>query len=547
MLQSDYSMSNLKVLQILIVLLCIYNVGIIAQKNKSNKKVNLQESFLIYETNSYSLYSDKIIEGKDTAFIHKNSIVNAMREHIVPDLEGKYPEIDTNIPIVGSLYQLALNDLELCNVNNHHFRISPDFPRNAYYTRDIAYSSMLGACFTHSPLIKKHLEIVREQRKEIGYKTPASHIVPYLGELNVITNDNITQGYDNAPVAKRTDDICWVIGYYDALCVNGTKKEFEWLLNEFDFFDKLYYSHFKDSSTGLYRGQSTFIDIAGTGYPSDFNFQTTIMIKALSTNCLYVKAFECLEKAANHVGDIKRATNFAKRKSEIKKLILKHFLHPDGYYAYFIHEDGSFEEKRELMGMSFLVLFDILTPSEFKIAIENYPKNDYGNPLLWPFYPKTKIYHNKAIWPFANTFFNWAEMKHKRNDEVVERTLGNLSRNMLWGNFTEVMDYDTGGKVYKHARSYIWSASSYLTLIYRLFAGIEFTSPDTITFKPYLPDYLKGKLNITNIKLGETSVDLKISGNGSNIKSVFIDGKESDNAELNKDGKHHLVEIFLSR
>ena len=523
-------------------------IRVLGQEKPKKDKVKAKkakESRLIYSNTSVSIFSDRVVEADQQAYVGKNQLVNAMQEHIRPYLRGVYPQLKSKTPLLDMLYTIALNDLELCEVDGHHFRISPDFPPHDFFTRDIAYSSMLGANFTHAPLIKKHLEITRKQRLELGFRCHKKHVIPFLGDKNEVVEGPLSQEFSNGPIAKRMDDVCWVPGYYAALCVQGSREEFEWLVNTFEQFDKEFYQHFLDPEDGLYRGQSSFIDIGGTGYPASFDGSQTTTIKALSTNCLYVHAFDVLRKAHDYLGNEKQARQYARRRDDLKAIILKEFLHPGGYYAYFKHADGSLEPRRENLGMAFLVLFDILPPGMYEQAVGNFEQNDFGNPLLWPFYENTKVYHNKATWPFANTFYNLAEYQHEQNDAVILRTFTNLARHALWGNFSEVLDYETGGKKYKHARSYTWSAAAYLSVIYKMLLGITFDTPDVIRFSPHVPAKLGKTLEMKGITLGNTTLDVSISGAGSIIDSFVVDGVKKEDPVIQKDGKTHQVAIQL--
>ncbi len=514
-------------------------------KKDKVKAKKAKESKLLYSNASVSIFSDRVVERDQQAYVGKNQLVNAMQEHIRPYLRGAYPQLKSKTPLLDMLYTVALNDLELCEVDGRHFRISPDFPPHDFFTRDIAYSSMLGANFTHASLIKRHLEITRKQRLALGFRCQKKHIIPFLGDKNEVVEGPLSAEFSNGPIAKRMDDVCWVPGYYEALCVEGSREEFEWLVNTFEQFDQEFYQHFLDPVDGLYRGQSSFIDIGGTGYPAFFDGSRTTTIKALSTNCLYVHAFDILQKAHHYLGNEKEASRYAQKRDDLKAIILKEFLHPDGYYAYFKYPDGSLEPRRENLGMAFLVLFDILPDEMYEQAVGNFEQNDFGNPLLWPFYENTKVYHNKAIWPFANTFYNLAEDHHEQNDEVTLRTFANLARHALWGNFSEVLDYETGGAQYKHARSYTWSAASYLAVIYRILLGITFDTPDVIRLSPHVPAKLGKTLEMKDITFGNTLLNVSISGSGSTIDSFTIDGVMREDPVIQKDGKTHEVAIQL--
>jgi hypothetical protein len=217
--------------------------------------------------------------------------------------------------------------------------------------------------------------------------------------------------------------------------------------------------------------------------------------------------------------------------------------------------------------MAFLVLLDILPPERYSEAIGDYPRNDYGAPLFWPFFEFSgrkresglphgdyygdgtrvtkRTYHNNSIWPFANTLFDLAQYKSERNKEILLRTLGDLSRFALVGNFAELMDYETGGWKVKHARSYIWSASAYLAVIFKMIAGIDLSDAETITFRPFVPEELGPQFRIEGLQVDGMKLDVLIDGNGGNVRRFSIDGVADTKAVLTRDDGHHIIKIGL--
>ena len=517
----------------------------------------VMEENVVYKNEAYTLYPDSLVEGERSARTVIRgvwlSLKNANGELVRPYPRGTYPQLASHLPMMNILHTVAINDFEVNNVDNDHFRVSPDFHYDMFFTRDIAFSSYLGANFLFPSMIKRRLKRCRELRRKVGFITARNHEVPIpqVQEKEVVedmTNLEFFAKYRTHAYARRTDDVCWVLGYWEAMKLVREVGELEWFTSEFEYFDKHFYEPFRDPADGLYRGQSSFIDVAGTGYPDSFNIQHSVMIKALSTNCLYYKAFTIMEDAYILQGDIEQAKRMQQRAAAIKQSIRRHFLHPGGYYAYFIHEDGELEARREQLGMAFLVLFDILEPGEYHLAVGNYPKNNFGSPLFWPFYPGEKVYHNNSIWPFANTLFDWAKLKAQPGKDVLLPAFGSLARHALQGNFNEVMDYETGGRRELHARQYTWSAAAYMGLIYRMILGleIEMSEEGTLSMNPVFPEALGDHLSLKGLVVRGTTFDIELVGSGSHVVSVMMNGQPMDRPSFPLDGGHHQARLMLN-
>jgi len=510
------------------------------------------QNYTVYGNDSFTLYRDSLTETQRKARTQERggtlSLYNSNNELVRPYSRGEYPKFTSEVPMLDMLHIIAIDDIENNNIDNEHFRPGPDFPFQVLYTRDIAFSSYLGTNLMHPEVVKNHLKRCRELRRSVGFICAIDHEIPIEGIENVLVNLNnrdFGKKYETHSYIRRTDDVCWVLGYWEALKVSAEPGELEWMVNEFEYFDRNMYRWFFDESDGLYRGQASFIDAGGNGYPKHFDRQKSVMIKALSTNCLYYKAFKIMAEACQVTGDIKRASAFEDRAEMIKISIRREFLHPDGYYAYFKHEDGLLEERREQLGMAFIVLFDILDEGDFHIAVDDFAGNDYGEPLFWPFYDWNKhMYHNNSIWPFANTLLNMAQLKTHREKHILLRTLGIMSRHALHGNFNEVMDYETGGKAEMHGRHFLWSASAYISVIYRMVLGIDLAMGE-VTFNPFVPEELGSFMSLYGLKVSDTTIDLNITGNGKEIKSFKVNGVIQKTNRLKLDGLVHKVEIEL--
>lgn len=538
--------SRQRILTSIIILIAMSSLSAVEGKGKAQEP--------LHETAAYKLYADRIEEGDAVAHAYRKrewlGVKNARGEMVRPFLRQPMAKLETEVPMLNSLYHIALADFEMNKVGNH-FRVSPDFHYDMFFTRDIAYSSLLGANYAFADHIKSHLRECRKLRREVGFTTAEGQEIPIASVREIemvepLDNLEFFQKYRTHPYSRRTDDICWVLGYWEAMKVDKSPGELEWLVEEFTYFDETFYHHFLDTEDGLYHGQASFIDVGGTGYPEHFSLGDCILVKALSTNAAYYGAFRIIEEAFRLLGNEEAADEMAARAEALGAAIRKEFLLDEGHYAYFKHMDGSLEPRREQLGSAFLVWFDILEKEAFGQAVGNYPGNAYGEPLLLPFLPGERVYHNNSIWPFANTLFNYAEFKHDGSDATLMKTFGHLSRHALQGNFAEILDYETGGGQVKHARSYTWSAAAFMSLVYRFIFGLEVEDFATLHVHPHVPEALGKQMELKALVVQGTTIDIHLKGTGKHVQRVLLNGEPVDTSSVPLDGGQHSLQLYLS-
>ncbi|MCR9295595.1 MAG: hypothetical protein NXI32_22995 [bacterium] len=528
------------------------------QKSKTQEtQARRDNQRLIYENKAYVLRADSIQEGDRRAEIHAGNrpyLVNCNGEMVRPQLRRSYPALASGTPMIDMLYRIALADLEINVVQDErgaYLRVSPDFP-DMIFTRDTAYASYLGACFTHADVIINHLKIDRQLRKELKFKCPSGESIPLEGVQNEpeeISSLEFFNRYGTHAYARRTDDPCWVIGYWAAICALGDRSELAYLIDEFEYFDVNFYRFFFDAGDGLYHGQASFIDIGGTGYPPEYSPQDCMLVKSLSTNCLFVGALDRVARACRMLGRFEQANGYEERARLLRTSIRTQLRNANGNFAYFKGRSGQLQDRREQLGMALAVLLQVVPQSEMAAVLDGYPCNDFGSPTLYPFFHDSRIYHNNAIWPFADVLYHMAVRERHamtpQADTTLLRAIGNQSRNALWGNFTEVMDYETGGWRFKHARSYIWSAAAWLSLVLHELAGIDASEFDTLSFSPHLPAVLGGRFTLSQLKLGNMTLDIEILGSGSSVRSFVVNGQAQSEPRLRRSPGYHKLLIEL--
>jgi hypothetical protein len=225
-------------------------------------------------------------------------------------------------------------------------------------------------------------------------------------------------------------------------------EDWQWIYtNGTRCFDTFYW-HFYDKSDGLFRGQASFMDIhtiefKATGYPQAMSLQDCVLIKALSTNCLYVKGMEVMARAAAQCGRSNESRQWQQRADQLRIAIGENLRRPDGTLAYFKDRHGNLQDRRDALGTALAILTEVVTGNDSRQACRDYPVTDNGVPLFVPFFGHNQWYHNHSSRPFVDTLFIKAlEKADGRARTALNAAL--LARSCRkHGTFHEVTDFRT--------------------------------------------------------------------------------------------------------
>ena len=406
----------------------------------------------------------------------------------VDDLPDVEPQCGVRLaeatPIMERLWRIALADIErniVRTANGRYFGAGAAFGVRVY-TRDICYSGILGLNALYPEIMLDSIRLTRQLRLQLGFRVSRGYsvegiAVPWMEE-DVTESDYLTR-YGTNSYTRRTDDVVWLWCAGELLKHWERPDLWEWFYTTGQKFISEFYEPFFDPEDGLYRGQSSFIDIhfadhKATGYPRDWSIGDCVRLKSLSTNCLYVLGFEAMAQAAAQLNRDGEAGQWNARRAWLCDAIRRQMGRPDGTIAYFKDQTGRLQERREALGCALLVLSGVVTGAEARNALKDYPVTDGGVPLFWPFFPENDWYHNNSSWPFVDTFF----LRAWETVDGIDRTALNaalLARTCIGkGTFHEVTDYRT--REVKGSGSQLWTAAAFVDTCRR--AGlVKLSSP----------------------------------------------------------------------
>ncbi len=76
--------------------------------------------------------------------------------------------------------------------------------------------------------------------------------------------------------------------------------------------------------------------------------------------------------------------------------------------------------KSETLGASLAVLFGVAARDRAEEVVARTPQVPFGAPCVYPQIPDVPPYHNNGIWPFVQSFWNWAASKGMDMDGWVD-------------------------------------------------------------------------------------------------------------------------------
>ena len=360
------------------------------------------------------------------------------------------------------------------------------------------------------------------------------------------------------------DCIIWAIGAYAYVTVSGD-NEFAVLAEKALSYTlkKLEREEF-DETDGLFRGPAVYGDgIAAypdqytiTGYsgiegwpgqPENKDRRVKpgfgIPMKALSTNCVYYRAYQIYAAILERNG--KDPGKPLLKAAALREAINKAFWNEEkGTYDYLAYEC----DYQEALGISFALLFDVADERQKALVVKNAQITDNGIACVWPCYERYLALggygrHSGTVWPHAQGF--WARAAFASGDVAeFENELYLLAGKAVRDRqFYEIYHPDTGEPygglqgggtdeihLWTSCEHQTWSATAYLSLIYYDLLGVRYTDGEA-TFKPYLPTGVNEAV-ISGMKIGNTTFDIVIERGGQGQKEITVDTDKEETVLL---------------
>lgn len=502
-----------------ILLLTILSTNLYSQEKKGQE--------LIYQSNDYSIYNDEVKQGKNTAYIisptniksnYKIENGDSKEWNLSMDI-SKLPSYKSDQLIVDALFNLSTEE-SLKNIESDTpFRTGAKW--GGVWTRDISYSIILAFAYLQPEVAKISL-MKKVKRERIIQDTGSGGAWPV-----------------------STDRMIWAVAAWEIYKTTGDKK---WLGKIYPIIKNSLDDDWKtiyDPSTGLYRGESSFLDWREQTYPKWMSNMDIYVSENLGTNILHYQAnnvFVEISKLLN-----KPNAEYHDRANNLKKSIDANFwINDKGFYGQYLYgrPNLNLSPRSEALGEALSIYFDLANSEKSKSIISKSPVTPFGATCIYPQIPEIPPYHNNAIWPFVQSYWNLAAAK-TGNEKALVYGLSSIYRAAAlyltnYENFVAETGDFNGTEI--NSDRMLWSMAGNLAMVYRVFMGISFDTSG-IAFSPTIPKVFGGNKTLSNFKYRNAILDITVNGFGKKIASITMDGKLLDKAFIpaSTQGKHLIV------
>ena len=487
---------------------------------------------LIYQNDSYSLYADKVTQGEYTAVVQ-----NPYK--IVSDFGGDtlvwekkndisaFPKLITSYPVEEAVYNMSVD--ECINAVEPDGTLRTGLEWGGVWTRDVSYSTILS----------------------MAYMQPQAAMTSLLCKINSkgeIVQDTGTGG----AWPCSTDRQIWVGAAWEIYKVTGSR---EWLEKVYPVAKKSLEVDIRtiyDAETGLARGESSFIDWRKNSYPQWMEPADIYKSKCLGTNMVHYIALASAAEMGRILGDVETADVFDEKAAAVKAAVNEHLWMEDkGYYAQYLagRNDDVLYTKSETLGHSLAILYGVAEGERASRLSRSMPVVEFGAPVFWPWVADMPPYHNRAVWPFVQSFWIQASARTGNEPGVLHGISAVWRAAMMYATNKENFVANDGNwkGTQVNSSNMLWSLSGSLSITFRTLMGIQYEGPDAIRFAPVVPRALAAVRTVEGFPYRDAVLDVTVSGYGDIIKSFAIDGVESDSHVFPADmSGSHTVDIVLA-
>lgn len=426
-------------------------------------------------------------------------------------------------PIVDALFNLSLEEALKNIESDSTFRTGAKW--GGVWTRDISYSILLAFAY-HEPEVAKISLMKKVKRRRIIQDTGSGGAWP-------VSSDRTTWALAAWEIYKVTGDTAWLRNAYEI--IGNTLADDAKVVGI--------------TATNMYTGESSFLDWREQTYPRWMDNKDIYMSENLGTNAVHYQAHNIAALMAKELGVDGSA--YASTAITIRNGINQTLWMADkGYYAQYTYGrlGATVSPRFEALGEALAVLFDVADKEKAISIFEKSPVMPFGVSCIYPQIADIPPYHNNAIWPFVQAFWNLAAAK-AGNEQALNHGLASIYRAGAlfltnYENFVATSGDYAGTEI--NSDRMLWSMAGNLAMVHRVFAGMEFL-PNGIRFSPAIPQAYKGTKRLSNFKYRQAVLDIVVKGTGNSISSILLDGKPMSNAFLPAtiSGKH-VIDITMN-
>ena len=445
-------------------------------------------------------------------------------DSVAPDM----PKYHSDQMLVNALYNMAIAEIKSNLRPDSTYRAGKEW--DGVWTRDVSYSIYLSLAMLDP---ENSLRSLRAKLKEGKNGT-------------IIIQDTGTGG--SWPVSS--DRVVWAMAAWEIYKVTGDKSMLDGAIRAIENTLNDDMRVVWNDTYKLMHGEQSYLDWREQTYPKWMQPKDIYESMCLGTNVMFAEAF----KVRDMMIEASPATNIVPMwlgiDKEIANSINNNLWIPNmGYYSEYLY-GGVYPIQSQAvdnLGQALAIIFDVANPEMARSIISKTPYTPYGISSVYPQQPDTKPYHNDAVWPFVQAYWNIAAAKAK-NMAAVEKGLASMFRAAaLFSTNKELFVAHNGDfrGTAVNSDSQLWSCTGMAAMIFRVIMGMDF-KPDGISFAPVVPPALSGEKVLTDFHYRDANLTIKVTGTGVNVKSFTVNGKEESTCSIPADIKGDVeIEITM--
>lgn len=503
-----------------------------------------------YSSYDYQLKPDKVIDTGYNAYAGSpTSITSYMTGSRKTWTQSKnlssYPVFTAeNTPLAAAVYNLSLEEaVKSIHTDSFGEVFYTGTSWQKVWTRDTALSNLYSLAWVFP---------------EVSYNCEREKIKTSQG-VSVFEEDTGTGG--SYPVS--TDKIITMLSVWETYLTDGNKEHLSYFYDVCNNTIMQDMNVAYDSDAKLFRGETCGLDWRDQTYPDwtsetyDSGLSTIAEGKTASVNAIYCRVLEIMSKAARVLDKGEEAAQaWARMAQDLKAKVSDRLWNENlGLYSSWEYPEymGSvLAEKTDVLGNGFALWFDIGTESQMNQICENSPLVPYGADTVYPqkqgkLQNAGKVYHNFGIWPGWDSTLMVGAAYHDNKALAEEIFNSNVRGAATSLTNKEVINYRTGEGV--ESDQQLWSIAGTLAGYYRVMFGMNYDE-EGISFTPYIPSWMQGPFELSNFKYRNSTLTIKLSGEGDKVKTFKVDGaeKEIDSYvfSVNNSGSH-IIEIEMEQ
>ncbi len=396
------------------------------------------------------------------------------------------------------------------------------------------------------------------------------------------------------------DCIVWAIGAWSQYLYTGDKAflstAFDAVKNTLVYLEETEF----DPGLGLFRGAASSSD-GVAGYPpvyaepggfsgiSDWPQKNPerrhpvgygLPMHALSTNCLYYRAYVLVQRMADELGQ-PVDPHWAEQARILKQSLNDRFWRSDaGLYRYLVDTFGG-SDYVECLGEAYAILFGIAEESQVRQVLANQHLAPAGVPVLWPTFDRYRIpdftaqgnsgfgRHSGCIWPPFEAIWATTAKQNARADlflPILKKTAEFACRDnqfvemyhpisgLPYGGLQEGRGNPLASEVYGVPEdTYLvrawtakvrqtWSATGFIRQVIYGVMGMDFETGG-VAFSPVLPEGCT-KAHLTQLLYRDMVLHIHVCGQGTRVTGFSVNGHPSATPFLPADGKGHTEVVI---